>query len=94
MTQQIIKPDGSTIDVPSEQFVLNDNQNIICIAIPDELRGIGFEPLQHPGFTYDVIGHLKSQNLILEMQLNNSLDTMDWDFEMHPDPLCVIITKL
>lgn len=94
MMQTIIKPDGSTIEVPSEQFVLNNNQNIVCIAIPDELREIGFQPLDHVGFQYEVIGHLKSLSFVMEMQLNNSLDAMDWDFESHPDPLCIIITKL
>lgn len=94
MKQEIILPNNERIYVDSEQFVMNDNQNLACIAVPDELRGIGFQPLQHDGFNYDVIGHMTEQTIIMQTQIFNSLDSMDWDFDNCPDPLCVIITKL
>lgn len=92
MKQEIFLPDGSKIFVDCEQFTMNDKQNFVCIAIPDELRGIGFQPLEHPGFKYDVIGHMQDQNYIFMQQIFNSLESVDWDFDNCPDPLIIIIS--
>lgn len=84
-------PKNGLLKVPYRQYMLNEEQQFVVIAI-DFSEGI--ELGEHDGIKYDQIGKLEEQNFIFNQQIINSLGIQEWDFDNYPNPEIVLITKL
>lgn len=83
---------GKVHQIEFRQYTLNPNQQFAVLALDREKLPIEIESV--PGIMYQFIGKLEEQNTIFSMQIENSLSIEHWDFETHPNPEILLITKL
>lgn len=81
---------------PMVHFVLNRDQQIVCIGSDIDLKIYGgIENMLMPvkGVKNTYLGQLENIEIIFAIQIKNSLYNVGWNYDKYPNPYIILLTK-
>lgn len=94
---EIPAPDlGSTLTVPSCQYLLNEKQQFMVMGVNFDEYPKGMDDIigENEGMKYTGAGKINDLPFTWQAQAKNSLELDGWDWEAYPNPEIILIENI